>query len=537
VKKLLIGAALLTMTAGIVSCTKDVPAPGTGAVVKTLRVDLLRDKIAGGWAGKMIGVTYGAPTEFRARGEIYDKELAWEPSNVTGALKQDDLYVQMSFMMTMDRYGIDAPAEKFAESFATAGYPLWHANVQARKNFFDGIMPPGGGSPEYSLHADDIDFQIEADYIGFMCPGMPQTANRIADKVGHIMNYGDGVYGGMFVAALYSEAFFTSDIPHVISRALLAIPAESDYAGCIRDVVTLYEHYPDDWRTAWSELEAKWGEVDICGAMNPFNIDAKLNGAYIVMGLLYGGGDLEKTMEVSIRCGQDSDCNPSNAAAVIGVMKGYSGIPDRWKSGIPPIADSLFIFTGYSFNTVVENTLKYAQQLVTENGGTVSGDEITIRVQEPSAPKLEVAFPDVVPDHTSNVFDGAGWAWKGKWETFGKKQARYSDQKGAEVSFTFTGTGVVILGNWMKDGGKADVFLDGALHRTIDTWFLWARQENHDAFLWHILGLEPGEHTVRLVVTGGKRPESEGARLYISGATVFKTGAKNNENFKFSFGK
>jgi len=115
------------MTAGIVSCTKDVPAPGTGAVVKTLRVDLLRDKIAGGWAGKMIGVTFGAPTEFRARGEIYDKELAWEPSNVTGSLKQDDLYVQMSFMMTMDTYGIDAPAEKFAESFATAGYPLWHA--------------------------------------------------------------------------------------------------------------------------------------------------------------------------------------------------------------------------------------------------------------------------------------------------------------------------------------------------------------------------------------------------------------------------
>ena len=38
------------------------------------------------------------------------------------------------------------------------------------------------------LHADDIDFQIEADYIGFMCPGMPQTANKMADKIGHIMN-------------------------------------------------------------------------------------------------------------------------------------------------------------------------------------------------------------------------------------------------------------------------------------------------------------------------------------------------------------
>ena len=59
----------------------------------------------------------------------------------------------------------------------------------------------------------------------------------------------------------------------------------------IRDVIILHNQYPADWRAAWKELEAKWGDVDICGAGNPFNIDAKLNGAYIVMGLLYGEGD------------------------------------------------------------------------------------------------------------------------------------------------------------------------------------------------------------------------------------------------------
>jgi len=49
----------------------------------------------------------------------------------------------------------------------------------------------------------------------------------------------------------------------------------------------LHNHYPADWTAAWKELEAKWGDVDICGAGSTFNIDAKLNGAYIVMGLLY----------------------------------------------------------------------------------------------------------------------------------------------------------------------------------------------------------------------------------------------------------
>lgn len=31
---------------------------------REIPADALKDKIAGGWAGKMIGVTYGAPTEF-----------------------------------------------------------------------------------------------------------------------------------------------------------------------------------------------------------------------------------------------------------------------------------------------------------------------------------------------------------------------------------------------------------------------------------------------------------------------------------------
>jgi len=500
------------------------------AGTKQLSMAQLRDKIAGGWAGKMVGVSYGAPTEFRARGETYEKELPWEPGMVENSLHQDDMYVQMSFMMTMDRYGMDAPAEKFAESFANAGYRLWHANVQARKNFWDGIMPPESGSPEYSLHADDIDFQIEADYIGLMCPGMPQTANKFADKVGHIMNYGDGVYGGMFVAGLYTMAYIEDDIQTIVKKALRTIPKKSGYAEAIRDVIDLHAKYPKNWRAAWAELEAKWGNVDICGALDPFNIDATINGAYIVMGLLYGEGDFGKTLEISTRCGQDSDCNPSNAAAVVGVIKGYNNIPEKWTAGIAPLADSIFIFTNYSFNSVVENTLKYAKQLIEENGGKVTADAVTIPVEAPKAPPLEVSFPTSFPIYRSSALDGSGWDWKGDWETLHVKQwgsenevpvAKFTDERGAEVTFTFSGSGVVLNGNWAQDGGKADVYVDGKLHRNVDTYYWWAGEGKNGAFLWHVLNLTPGKHTVRLVVTGEKKPEATGSRIYVRSATVF----------------
>jgi len=130
---------------------------------RTIKPEVLKDKIAGGWAGKMIGVTYGAPTEFRAQSKIFGDSIKWKPSDIKGSLWQDDIYVQLTFLMSMDKYGIDAHAKKFQEMLAKAGYPLWHANMQARKNYYDSIFVPASGSPEYNLHADDIDFQIEAD--------------------------------------------------------------------------------------------------------------------------------------------------------------------------------------------------------------------------------------------------------------------------------------------------------------------------------------------------------------------------------------
>jgi hypothetical protein len=513
---------------------------------RTISPEVLKDKIAGGWAGKMIGVTYGAPTEFKAQGKTYDDSIKWKPSDIKDSKWQDDLYVQLTFMMSMDEYGVDAPAKKYQEMFAKAGYQLWHANVQARKNYFDSIFPPQSGEPEYNFHADDIDFQIESDYIGFMCPAMPKQAVKLADKVGHIMNYGEGYYGGVFVAALYAEAFFETDIAKIVEYALKSIPAESDYYKIVEDVILLHNQYPTDWKAAWNELEAKWGDVDICGAGSTFNIDAKLNGAYIVMGLLYGEGDPYKTMEISTRCGQDSDCNPSNALAVLGVIKGLKNLPEEMRAGVEAVGDSTFVNTNYSFNKAVENTYNYAVRFVKESGGEVSDKEIKIRNQEPVAPKFENAFPNLVFDHKISIFDPKPWKTKGNWTVYKHKpwnqteaqdQSKYAEKAGDELEFTFEGTGVTLMGNWVKDGGKADIYLDGKLHRSIDSYFFYSNQEHNNINLWHAFNLPQGSHTVKIVVKGEKRPESLGTRLYVTEALIFRTEAKKSDSYKFSFQK
>ncbi len=512
----------------------------------TISKQSLKDKIAGGWAGKMIGVTYGAPTEFNYLQKINNDSIKWTPADIKGSVWQDDIYVQLTFLMAMDKYGMEAPAVKYQEMLAKAGYHLWCANMQARKNYFDGIYPPMSGNPEYNYRADDIDFQIEADYIGFMNPGMIQNIINECDKIGHIMNYGDGIYGGIFLSALYSAAFFEKDINKIIETGLSSIPAESDYAKIVRDVMKLHKHYPTDWKAAWQELDAKWGDVDISGAGSAFNIDAKLNGAFIVMGLLYGNLDDYRTLEITTRCGADSDCNPSNAMAVIGVIKGFSNLPSEMQKGVKDVGDSVFINTTYSFNTAVEATYNYALKLILQNGGKVKGDSIIWPVQQFTPAKFESSFPAVVFDNKVSVFSTEKWNFNGNWNVFKVKswdgkteteQAMVSKSKGDELELEFNGTGISLMGNWVKDGGKADIYLDGKFHRSIDTYYNYSKQEHRNISLWHVFQLKPGKHSVKVFVKGEKNKESLDSNIYITEAIIYKTEAKKSDLYKFSFAK
>ncbi len=514
----------LTLLLALASCSR--PDPN----VRTIAPEILKDKIAGGWAGKIIGVTYGAPTEFHAMGHTFEDSIKWKPADSKGALTQDDLYVQLTFLETMDQFGTGAPAKKYQELFAKSGYMLWHANAQSRKNYYDSIFPPRSGSPEFNFHANDIDFQIEADYIGFMSPGMPNSALKLTDKIGHIMNYGDGFYGGVFLSSLYAEAFFEKDLRKVVDKALCSLPAESDYAKVIREVLALKEQYPADWRATWKVLEAKWGKTHICTAGEAFNIDAKFNGAFIVVGLLYGEGDPMKTMEITTRCGQDSDCNPSNVMAILGVVNGFSHLPEPMKKAVNEMQDSLFIYTNYSFRKAVEKTYQYAVSHVVAEGGTVTPELVSIRVQTPVAAPLEVSFPKMVLSEKVSIFNEKRFKLTGDWQTYQlpdentgvkAKEAKFAGKKGDSLELEFEGTAISLEGNWTKDGGKAELYLDGKLHNSFDTYFFYNNQEQTPINICHALKLAPGKHTLKLVVTGEKKPESQGSRIYVSDALVF----------------
>lgn len=516
------GVVGLGLMLGIVAAQSQGPAPAGRRLTRAA----LEDKIRGGWAGQMVGVAYGQETEFRSIGKILEGPLpAWSPDMVARALDQDDLYVEMTFMDVMERHGLDATTVQHGEAFRTSQYMLWHANAGARRLLNRGVPPGMSGHPQYNMHANDIDFQIEADFIGLMTPGLPRDANTFCERVGRVMNYGDGLYGGMFVASLYSNAFFTNDPKAVVDQALASIPAGSSYAAVIRDVIAWSKAHPDDWRATWKLIEDKWNKDDSCpdGAMHTFNIDARLNGAYIVLGLLYGGGDFARTMEVSMRAGQDSDCNPASAAGVLGVMLGYSRIPPQWTSGLPAVADKKFSFTTYSYNDVVRLSVERALALVRRAGGSVTDAEVVVPVQAPQAPPLEQWSMGTV-DREIAVTDAA-WTWSGTWTTENVREGGYraglkvSTAAGSEARLTFTGTAVALVGSHRQDGGRAAVYLDGKRVGDVDGYI---GERTLDHALWHAYGLPAGTHELRVVTTGDADARSTGRAVAISKVIAFR---------------
>ncbi len=396
--------------------------------------DEFMDKLRGAWAGKMIGVSYGAPYEFRYQGKIMEERdiRPWIPDYVSNSLQQDDLYVQLTFLEALEEKGLTISQHEIGQYFARTKYNLWHANDAARKNLRAGIEPPDSGHPRYNPHANDIDFQIEADLFGILCPAMPRTAMQMADMVGHVMNYGDGVYGGIFVAGMYSVAYFEDDPETVVQLGLACIPPRSEYARLISDVLQFYKENSEDWQACWKMLEEKWAHKDFCpkGHEKPYNIDAKLNGGYVAIGLLYGKGDFEQTLEITTRCGQDNDCNPSTAAGILGTMIGYSVIPREYTIGIPLIAGEEFSFTRYSYDSLIKDCARLSRDMIERHGGTIEllGDreyfEIVIQTPKP---------PDTFEQFTENMFRD----YQNEWENLDTLRAEGFQRRLQQTLNTF----------------------------------------------------------------------------------------------------
>lgn len=270
-----------------------------------------------------------------------------------------------------------------------------------------------------------------------------------------------------------------ADIRNINFQEVESIDEQSKFHRCIIDVIKYWKQYPDDWRKCWLEIENRHALEIGCpeGVFNAFNIDATINAAYCVMGLLYGNGDFFKTMDIATRCGQDSDCNPATAAGILGVIQGYKAIPEYWKPALERCENIKFPYTDISLSSVYDINLKLLSDVLKANGGKIKGDKYYTTIQKPKTVAWEVSFEGLYPSE--------------------RRVIKYD--LGTEKTFEFNGKGVVLMGMIRQDVKDSndnyiailEAYIDGKKVETIEMPYDYIKRK-YDIF--YNYDLEEGPH-------------------------------------------
>lgn len=308
------------------------------------------EKIYAGWLAKIIGIRLGAPVEGWSREQI--QNIYGEPDGYVVDYRDfaadDDSNGPLFFLRALEdsKKGKDMTAQDVGEAllnyapfehgfFWWGGYGISTEHT-AYLNLSNGIPAPRSGSIEQNgaTIAEQIGGQIFIDTWGLVCPGNPDQAAAFAREAASVTHGGNGVYGGMFVAACISEAFVEQDIIKMIEKGLSYIPENCEYTRAVRAVMEFYQAHPKDWRKCFDYVEENFGYRHYSGVCHIIP-----NICVMILALLYGEGDFDDTLNIANRCGWDTDCNVGNIATIMGVRGGLQDICySKWRK---PVNDLL----------------------------------------------------------------------------------------------------------------------------------------------------------------------------------------------------
>ncbi len=341
-----------------------------------------RDKVLGCWTGKNIGGTLGAPMEgSRPLHDVsfYTQDLGGNPA------PNDDLDLQLVWLQAVEQHGAYRLNERIlGEYWMRYITGPWNEYGTAKGNMVAGLYPPLSGFCNNDQWKNSNGAWIRSEIWACLFPGTPDEAARFAWLDACVDHAGEGIYAEIFTASLESAAFVESDPETLIGMALARIPADCRVARSVNLVLDGY-HRGIDWRTVRRNL------VEDSADLGWFQAPANLG--FAVLGLLYGENDFGRSVCLAVNCGDDTDCTGATVGAVLGILKGRSGLPGEW---IAPIGNTIrtvaistyYLFVPETLEELTERVIRNKQLIERENpalprladGPTRIGDELRRRL-------------------------------------------------------------------------------------------------------------------------------------------------------------
>jgi ADP-ribosylglycohydrolase len=295
------------------------------------------DKMRGCWLGKSIGGTLGAPFE-PTRGAFDVDYYTVDLTN--GMLPNDDLDLQLVWLNAAERFKTDVNAEILADYWMLGVLPNWAEYGVGKSNLRFGLTPPVSGKYR-NRFKDSNGAWIRSELWACLAPGHPEIAVKYAYEDACVDHADEGVYGEIFIAAIESAAFVESDKFKLIDIGLSYIPESCECAKAVRRIIELYRS-GRSWKEARYQLMqdfpgsfgAQWHGVEEGISNSNWGYDAPNNIAITLIGWLYAGDDFGKALCITTGCGEDSDCTAGALGAILGIILGEKGIPEKWKNPI-----------------------------------------------------------------------------------------------------------------------------------------------------------------------------------------------------------
>jgi ADP-ribosylglycohydrolase len=329
-------------------------------------------RVYAGVLGKMIGVYLGRPfegwTHERIMAELgpiqyYVHERLGMPLIVT----DDDLSGTFTFLRALPDHGHrrDLTTAEIGETWLNyiieGRTVLWWGGLgnstehTAFLRLKAGIEPPASGSIALNSRvvAEQIGAQIFIDGWGMVAPGNPEFAADLARRAACVSHDGEAIYGAQVLAAMEALAFVEPDLNRLLDTAIALIPRDSIIYRLIADIRE-WHGQDADWQTTRARIAAQYG-YDRYGG----NCHIVPNHALIILSLLYGADDFQRSLMIVNSCGWDTDCNSGNVGCLLGIKNGLAGIEDGpdWRG---PLADRLYLPTadgGRAITDAVAETL------------------------------------------------------------------------------------------------------------------------------------------------------------------------------------
>ena len=315
------------------------------------------ERVYAGVLGKLIGVYLGRPFE----GWTYERIMA-ELGEIDGYVNErlrvplvvtdDDISGTFTFLRALPDHGNPqdlTPAqigETWLNYIVERRTILWWGGMgestehTAYLRLKHGIPAPRSGSMALNgkAVAEQIGSQIFIDGWAMVAPGDPELAADLARRAASVSHDGEAIYGAQALAAMEAQAFVERDIGRLLDTALSVVPADSLIARVIGDI-RAWHAAELDWRAVRSLIDDRYG-YDTYGG----NCHMIPNHALIILGLLYGEGDLARSLRIVNTAGWDTDCNSGNLGCLLGIRGGlatFEGAYD-WRG---PVADRLYLPT------------------------------------------------------------------------------------------------------------------------------------------------------------------------------------------------